>query len=357
VPASTGKGSDGEPLHMRADVVPFAPSHLAEAAGLLAARHRAVRAQIPVLPAAYEEPAAARLAIERLLQDRECAGFVAVDRGKVVGYLIGRRQLSPETTIMAIKFDQRATVVPFAGFAATAGSETTVLRALYADAAAAWVDEGFFAHYVTTSLLPATVEPWFSLGFGQRVLHGIRPIGDPDGGDAGKARAGITARRAGPDDCEAVHALIGDLMRHHAPSPIFMPFLPEAVNAERHEIRAWLSDPAVAYFLAEVDGEPVGVTGMHAAEGFVDELRRPDQSAYLYIGHVRSGVRNQGLGTGLVELGLAWARESGYRACVVGWYTAGELASEFWPKRGFAPVTTRLERRVDERVAWAKVRG
>lgn len=129
-------------MHMRADVVPFAPSHLAEAAGLLAARHRAVRAQIPILPAAYEEPVAALLAIERLLQDRDCAGCVAVDRGKVAGYLIGRRQISPETTIMAIKFDQRATVVPFAGFAATAGSEATILRALYADAAAAWVDEG-----------------------------------------------------------------------------------------------------------------------------------------------------------------------------------------------------------------------
>src|SRR4051812_35352348 len=145
MPASMGQGSEGELLHMRADVVPFAPSHLAEAAGLLAARHRAVRAQIPVLPAAYEEPAAARLAIERLLQDRACAGFVAVDRGKVAGYLIGRRQLSPETTIMAIKFDQRAMVVPFAGFAAPAGGEAAGLRAPYPQAAAAWGAGGLFA--------------------------------------------------------------------------------------------------------------------------------------------------------------------------------------------------------------------
>ena len=341
---------------MQTDVLPFAPSHVAEAAGLLAARHRAVRAQLPVLPAAYEEPAAARLAIERLLQNRDSTAVVAMAHGTVAGYLIGRRQVSPETTIMAIKFDQRAMVVPFAGFAATAGSEAAVLRELYADAAAAWVDEGFFAHYVTMSLLPVTIEPWFSLGFGQRVLHGIRLIGGPDGGDAGNVGVGITARRAGPGDCDAVHALIGDLVRHHAPSPIFMPFLPEAVKSERHEIAAWLSDPAVAYFLAEADGTPVGVIGMHPAEEFVDELRRPDRSAYLYIGHVRAGGRGQGLGTGLVEHGLAWARASGYRACVVGWYTAGALASRFWPNRGFAPATTRLERRVDERVAWAKAR-
>lgn len=341
---------------MHTHVLPFASSHVAEAAGLLAARHRTVRAQLPVLPVAYEEPAAARLAIERLLQNRANTAFVAMDHGKVTGYLIGHRQLSPETTIMAIKFDQRAMVVPFAGFATTAGSEATVLRELYAAAATVWVDEGFFAHYVTTSLLPVTLEPWFSLGFGQRVLHGIRQIGGPDRGDTGNARAGVAARRAGPDDCDAVHALIGDLMRHHAPSPIFMPFLPEAVKSERHEIAAWLSDPAVAYFLAEVGGEPVGVIGMHPAEEFVDELRRPDRSAYLYIGQMRSGVRGQGLGTGLVEHGLEWARESGYRACVVGWYTAGALASRFWPNRGFAPATMRLERRVDERVAWAKAR-
>ena len=171
-----------------------------------------------------------------------------------------------------------------------------------------------------------------------------------------RALAGITARRAGPDDCDAVHALIGDLMRHHAPSPIFLPFLPEAVKAERHEIAAWLSDPAVAYFLAEVDGEPVGVIGLHPAEEFVDELRRPDRSAYLYIGHVRSGCAARDSAPAWSSTGSQWARESGYRACVVGWYTAGGLASQFWPNRGFAPVTTRLERRIDERVAWAKAR-
>jgi hypothetical protein len=223
---------------------------------------------------------------------------------------------------MAIKFDQRAMVVPFAGFAATAGSEATVLRELYAVAATACVDEGFFAHYVTTALLPATIEPWFSLGFGQRVLHGIRPIGGPDGGDAWNARAGIPARRAGPDECDAVHALIGDLMRHHAPSSIFMPFLPEAVKSERHEIAAWLSNPAVAYFLAEIDGEAVGVIGMHPAEEFVDELRRPDRSAYLYIGRAGPGARHQS-GRGWTRVGPRVGL-SGLRRGLVHRRSAGE---------------------------------
>lgn len=337
-------------------IVPFTPAHIAAAAKLLSERQRAVRAQIPALPAAYEDPAAARDALERLLDNRDCTALAAVADGQVTGYLVGRRQLSPETTIMAIKFDQRAMVVPFAGFAASPGNEESVLRELYATAAAAWVDEGFFAHYVTTALLPDAVAPWFSLGFGQRVVHGVRPFPDSPRGEAAIDPIDATMRRAGPDDVGAVHDLIEDLMRHHAPSPIFMPFLPEAVKSERDEIAGWLSDPAVAYFLAEVAGEPVGVIGMHPADAFVDDLRRPDRSAYLYIGHMRTGTRGQGLGTRLVDVGLAWAHASEYLACVVGWYSAGSLASRFWPNRGFVPVTTRLERRVDDRVAWARIR-
>lgn len=342
---------------MHVDVLPFRSTDIAEAAVLLAARHQAARADLPLLPATYEEPLAAGQAIERLLQNQECAGFVAMADGDMVGYLLGRRQVSPETNIMAIKFDQRAMVVPFAGFAAKPANEAMVLRELYAEAAGRWVDEGFFAHYVTTALAPAAIGPWFSLGFGQRVVHGIRRIEDSTGASGSDGGAGFTARRATSKDRDAVHQLIGDLIRHHAPSPIFMPYLPEAVKSERHEIAAWLSDAAVAYFLADVDGEPVGVIGLHPADAFVDELRRPEQSAYLYIGHVRSGVRGHGLGTSLVEHGLRWAAESGYQSCVVGWYTAGGLASRFWPNRGFLPVTTRLERRVDERVAWARARG
>jgi GNAT superfamily N-acetyltransferase len=341
---------------MRYDIVSFVPSHTAAAAELLSARHRAVRTQLPALPAAFETPAVARAAVERLLENEECTAFAAVADGQVTGYLIGRRQVSSETTIMAIKFDQRAMVVPFAGFAAAPSDEAAILRELYATAAATWVNGGFFAHYVTTALLPAAVAPWFSLGFGQRVAHGIRPITDAPCGDSGIAQSAAAVRRAGPDDVYAVHALIEDLMRHHAPSPIFLPFLPEAVKSERDEIATWLSDPAVAYFLAEVAGEPVGVIGMHPAEEFVDELGRPERSAYLYIGHMRADTRGQGLGTRLVDVGLAWAHGSGYRTCVVGWYTAGALASRFWPNRGFAPVTTRLERRVDDRVAWARIR-
>jgi hypothetical protein len=75
----------------RLEIHAFADDHLDGAAGLLAARHRRHRADEPLLAAAYEEPAAARVAIEDLLGQDEADGVAATRGGRLVGYLIGIR--------------------------------------------------------------------------------------------------------------------------------------------------------------------------------------------------------------------------------------------------------------------------
>jgi GNAT superfamily N-acetyltransferase len=335
-------------------VVPFAAEHLAPAAALLAVRHRADQGRACGLPPSFADPAVALPALEALLEAPSVDGWVAWTEGRLVGLLIGKRQLFSDTNLLTAFFDTRAVMIPFAGYAADPEIAETVYRALYAAAATRWVETGFFSHSIRTTADPIGVEPWFSFGFGRRLVHGVRRLDREEATAPSDLPSSISLRRAAPSDRDAVHELVADLIRFHADSPMFMPQLAEAIASQRGEITESLADPAVGYWLAEEAGEAVGVMGLHPAEGFVDDGRRLENSAYLFLGHMRAAARGRGVATALLETAMTWARGAGYTSCTVDWFTANPLSSRYWPGRGFVPFATRLERRVDPRVAWAK---
>jgi hypothetical protein len=72
------------------DILPFGDPMIPEAGALLALRHERLRASRPESPARFEEPEAARAAVEALWR-RERAGGVAArgEDGRMRGYLIG----------------------------------------------------------------------------------------------------------------------------------------------------------------------------------------------------------------------------------------------------------------------------
>lgn len=335
------------------EIVPFLEAHHAPAAALLAARHRADQQRVRGLPPAYGESRVAREAIARLCAIPDADGWAALDGDKVAGYLIGKRLVFGESSIEALFLDTKAVTIPFTGYAARTGDPEPVHRALYAAAAERWVGAGFLSHSIRTTYDPSGCEPWFSLGFGRRFGHGIRPL---DGAAEQSERplpAGYAIRRAGPDDRDAVFAIFAAGGRYHTNSPIFLPYREEAIETHRARIGAWLADPQVAIWVAELGGELVGMVQIHPAEGLVEDGIRPEGSAYLFEGHVNPGARGQGVGAALVERGMAWARDAGYPVCVVDWFTANPLSSRFWPRRGFAPFAGQLARRIDPRVPHA----
>jgi GNAT superfamily N-acetyltransferase len=121
------------------------------------------------------------------------------------------------------------------------------------------------------------------------------------------------------------------------------------LEAHRARIAGWLADPAVAIWVAEDDGELIGMVQVNPADGLIEDGIRPEHGAYLYEGHVTARWRGQGVGVALVERAMTWAREAGFTACVVDWFTANPLSSRFWPGRGFVPFAGQLARRIDPR--------
>ena len=150
----------------RLKTAPFADEHLDDAAGLLAARHRAHLDWSPLLDASYEAPAAARDAIEHEWSLDGASGAVALEGGTLVGYLIAAPQPGEAwgTNVLV-------------GSAGAAADRAETIRDLYGAAAQRWVDEGHHRHYALFPAGPADwLDAWWRLSFGCQQVHGIQVV-------------------------------------------------------------------------------------------------------------------------------------------------------------------------------------
>jgi GNAT superfamily N-acetyltransferase len=322
-------------------IVPFEPAHLHEAARLLADAHRLNRERQLLLPAAYEDPRAARELIENALTHPH-AGVAALRRDRLAGYLIGR---------ISVDFmERRATVWP-EGAAIASAEDPELYREMYASAAEHWVRNGSFLHQVFLAATDAVaIQAWFSLGFGRFSTYNwreIEPIAGPE--------AEIVVRRVGPEALDDEEALRNGLRRYNASSPIFHPLIWRLGGEQKQTLaveRAGMASERNAYFIAYQDGRPVGLVIF--TPPFPGYMLTPDDAAYLHIAYVDEKARAGGVGAALVNRGLGWAREQGYKLCTLSYYPPNLLGAHYWQSKGFKPLSFCLERRIDERIAWAK---
>src|SRR5262249_33686134 len=131
---------------------------------LLAERHRTHRLSCPLLPARYANESTAAAEIAATFELPDASGAVALQGGKIVGFLLGAPKSSPAWGPNIW--------VDAAGHAA---AEPELLRDMFALAAARWMEESRPAQYV---LVPATddqlLHTWYRLGFGQQQAHALR---------------------------------------------------------------------------------------------------------------------------------------------------------------------------------------
>ena len=315
----------------RPELRPFDDEHLADAASLLAARHRRHRAAEPLLPPRFEDAEAARAEVEAAWRKEGAAGAIAFRDGAAVGYLVG-----------APGDDELWGANEWIEVAGHAVEEAEVVRDLYAAVAAGWFEAGRRRHYV---LVPAAdgplVDAWFRLSFGQQQAHAIQELGAepwPEGVRGAEAR-----------DLDALAELAPLLNRHQLLSPLFSERrLDWDFDKLRREFESDLASDEIGTLVAEVDGRVVGLfqvaplelSSMHVS------LARPERACYLSFAVTLPEVRGSGAGVALTTACLAWAHRAGYRSMVTDWRATNLLASRFWPRRGFRPTFLRLHRHV-----------
>jgi len=150
---------------------------------------------------------------------------------------------------------------------------------------------------------------------------------------------GITIRRATVDDAPALAALAADTFVEtfgHLYQPedlaTFLATEQTAVNYRR-----LIAQPEVAVWVAE--------TGDGGLAGFLTagpcKLPVPDREAgageirQLYL---RASVQGQGLGTRMLDSGLAWLREQGHAPLYIGVWSGNFGAQRLYGRHGFGKV-------------------
>lgn len=323
-------------------------------ATLLAGRIGRDSAIVPHVEPALSAPSATGALIQPLFRNARASGVVAEEAGRPVGFLFGERMLLSPTDMASLFIPHRSVVMPMEGHAVAGGCDPSVVyRAMYAELAAQWVADGFFVQRVAIAPGNAELqEAWVALGFGRQMTAATRathPV------EARQDAAGIEIERVSPEDIDDVIQLADELNKHHWQSPMFWPVLAETDPAAREFNLAQLRSNECPYFVAYQHGRPVGMQTF-LKPGFTPPTVARERDVYLFEGVVSGEARSGGIGTSLLREAMDWARGEGLETCTLHFAPGNPTGGPFWLGHGFAPVEYTMERRIDERIAWARPR-
>lgn len=315
------------------EIKPFEEKYLEDAARLFAGTYRAAREHIPLLPTRYEDADV----VSPLLNDaiHRTPGVVAIENGKLSGYLIGR--------LLRIWRGRRSAFVPFWGHAVAGEKRRKILEQMYAQLSNEWIMNGCFTHLISVLVNDEKIiDTLFWLGFGMAVVDTMRDFSDVHG-----PTAAVEIRRANLDDMDVVVSLDHELARYLAGPPIFVA-MTEKRNKEYHE--KWLSKSTHALWLASDKGGVVSY--MKICPLNEDYLITDEKTAWIQGAYTKERLRGKGIGTVLLKRCLDWAQSQDYERCAVDFESENVLASAFWT-RHFQPVCFSLIRQIDKQIAWA----
>jgi hypothetical protein len=165
------------------------------------------------------------------------------------------------------------------------------------------------------------------------------------------ADAGVAVRRAGPADLGALVRLGLEVIRFdaHFGGVRERPSTAAALTAEFEQL---LAPPQPWFWLAERDGQPVG---MLAAEqphqaAWIAPLTRSSPVAYLLLAGVTAGVRAAGVGAALAACLNAETLAAGVPATLLHYAQVNPLSAPFWGQQGYRPLWTCWEARPPDSV-------
>jgi GNAT superfamily N-acetyltransferase len=330
------------------DLHTFTNSDIPAACELLAQRQRRARLAQPQLPAAYEDPSSWQEGVVDAAGKSE--GVAVREGGRLVGFMLGRKELTPEDSLGARWGHPRAGVVPIDAYACAVDVDPLrVYTEMYMAASEDWVRDGFFAHSVQVMAADqAAHDALVALGFGRRFVAAVRDI-EP----LPALSATVNVREATGDDTKAVHALEMELDLYHARAPIFLPMDPSTHEAASQFMDAVIENPENAIFLAEQGGRPAGMNSL-LVQSFIPKCVLKERSLYLYQGIVSGSARSGGIGEALLARSPQWAHDQGYEQMALHYFSANPTGGFFWRKHGFEAVQYAMTRLVDERIAWAR---
>jgi GNAT superfamily N-acetyltransferase len=302
---------------------PLLLSHLKDAAALFASNFRSLRASVPILPPAFEDPAIVLPKLEHLLE--HSAGVAFMDGETLVGYLAWWEVDDFRGA------GRRAAYAPVWAHSARREIFSTVYTALYSEASDAWFQQGCAVHALTTLADDAAMHQfWFWNAFGLAVVDAVRPAVPLDA----PAPLGLQVRKASPMDAQAMADLEAEHARHYAAPPVLMvPGVPDGLDA----CAAFLSNPANAVWIALDGDRPVAYLRSEYASHGASEFVQGAGTAAVTGLYTQPGYRGRGAGAALLDAALHDYAAHGYERLSVDFESFNPTATRFWT-RYFTPV-------------------
>ncbi len=146
----------------------------------------------------------------------------------------------------------------------------------------------------------------------------------------------LGVRPATLGDLDAVVALRLALLREHGSNPIYRQVAPDLTARARKLFARQLDSPGEITFLAERDGQAVGI--LRCVESSGSPLLMPEHYAYVSSVYVLPAERRTGVLSALIERAEAWARETGLEEFRLHSVADGDAANRAWDALGFEVV-------------------
>jgi hypothetical protein len=303
------------------------------AAGLSAASHARLRAELPFLPTRSEEDFAG--GIEELSR-----------KGIVMGLYESNTMIA---FLGAFAVDNFRNAGPGAfgpdwchGVASGADERFAYPR-LYRELSRRLISSGSrihaFAFYATDR---DALDAMVLTGFGRIVLDAARPTGELLAQLRNSTRADVEIQRAEPRDALELARLNAELARHIGEAPVFMPN-PRGLDSGGWE--EWLSTSEHLAFLARREGRHVGYVKAQEPQLDVSLAVHGESTLAINGMYVEAGCRRGHVGTSLLCALAETARATDKQIVSVDCETANLEAFAFW-SRWFEPIAWGLERRL-----------
>lgn len=295
-------------------LIPFTQEYLEPAVELFIEDYRHEQAQSPLLPhRVIAEPTWIRGELESKLAT---PGVVAVDQNRVLGYMVTGDWFAWK--------GQQAAIVPEYCHSAVAAKKPELYQRMYMQLAQEWVGQQIYLHLIRhfahDTILQETL---YQLGFGAILAERLRDL---------------SAVQERPDlpigveqDASQLITMHIEHCRYYPNAPIFIskPTAAPEVLAEL-QAHAEQGDQFLVYYKQH---EPCAymIVGRSTidGEGF---LLQHTNTAQIKSAYARPDIRNQGVGTALLQRAIQWSQQHGYQRIFVEHETANVYGGNFWRK-------------------------
>lgn len=277
---------------------------------------------------------------EELFDDSKIVGIGAFANEELVGYLIA--EIENDTR------RGRCAWVPYEGIAIRKDQSSELIRKLYAEVSALWLEQGCFNQY---TLVPLGNQEYFdafmNLSFSIQQVHAVMNMEDYK---PFESVADIDIRLANEADSEAMGRMSKIIQYYQGSAPTFELVLPEFVTKIKSGYEGIVQDEDSTVLIATKDLKEVGFQ----VYGTIDsDLMTPDNGAELSIAGTYTSEMGSGIGKSLMNEGYKLMKEKEYDNIVIDWRVTNLASSTFWPKCGFKPIAYRMFRAIDNNIAWA----